>query len=267
MSVKKSPQLIAGLILLGLLLGMALLSSFWTPQDPFLMVSNARLLPPSGAHLLGTDLFGRDLLSRMMMASASTLKVVFMALVLSASVGVGLGIVLQMGFRLWRRIVALFLQIIMVFPALLAALLVMSVAGAGLHNTALVLGFLLIPRFAWLTSSAILQYNERAFILLAHTMGQPPLAILWRHILPSIRPLLLTTASLTATTIILTEAGLSFLGMGVLPPHTSWGYSLYEAKNLLLVHPHLILAPGLFITIAVLSFRLIGQGLASHEPR
>ncbi len=257
-------QFVIGLSLLGLLIFIALLSQFWTPHDPLLMVSEHRLMPPSRTHLLGTDLFGRDLLSRMMIASVSSLQVVLIALNLSAIIGMVLGIVLQLGHRFWRGAITLVLQIIMVFPAILLALLVISIAGAGLLNTALVLGFLLIPRFAWITSSAIMQYKEKSFVLMAITMGQPPLIILWWHILPSIRPVLFTTASLTATTIILSEASLSFLGMGVLPPHTSWGYSLYEAKNLLLVHPHLTLAPSLFIAFAVLSFRLIGQGITIH---
>jgi peptide/nickel transport system permease protein len=257
-------QLFIGLFILGLLLATALLSYLWTPYDPLLMISDKRLLPPSWGHPLGTDLFGRDLLSRMMKGTVSTLSVVFIALSLGFLVGISTGIILQMGHSFWRRIMGIILHLILIFPPILFALLIISVAGAGLRNTALVLGFLLIPRFAWITQASIMQAQEKSFVLMSITMGQTTLKILWNHILPTIRPLLITTTSLTAATIILTEAGLSFLGMGVLPPDTSWGYSLYEAKNLLLVHPHLSLAPSLFITLAVLSFRLIGQGIAEQ---
>lgn len=251
-----------------LIVATAAVSCFYTPYDPNRMNLKARFLSPSAEHWLGTDQYGRDILSRVMKGAVNSLIVGWVAVGIGLSLGVLLGS-LAAYWRGWRdegimRLVDVFYG----FPAVLSAILITSILGPGMVNSMLAIGIFYIPIFARLTRGASLSVWQRDYVTSARAVGQTGRAIIWSTILPNILSPLIVQATVQFAVAILAEAALSYLGLGTQPPHASWGRMLNEAQTFMEISPWLAIFPGLAIALAVLGFNLLGDGLRDFlDPR
>lgn len=246
----------------------AALSLVYTPRDPLQMNIAARLEAPSSAHPLGTDQYGRDLLSRVMRGTVSSLVVGAVAV----GLGMGLGVVLGMAggyFGGWLdEALMRLVDAIYGFPAVLSALLVTAVFGPGILISMVAVGVAYVPIFARLTRANFLTLREHDFVRAARALGARDWAIIRRHILPNTLSPLIVQATISFPTAILAEAALSYLGLGTQPPHPSWGFMLKDAQNFLGLSPWYAVFPGAAIALAVLGFNLLGDGLRDLlDPR
>jgi peptide/nickel transport system permease protein len=244
------------------------LSLVYTPRDPLEMRVAVRLQPPSAAHPLGTDQFGRDLLSRIMRGARASLLVG----AVSVAIGMGLGVVLGMVggyFGGWLdETVMRLMDAVYGFPAVLSALLITAVFGPGVVMSMVAVGVVSIPIFARLTRGSFLSLREREFVLAARALGAGDATIIGRHILPNTLSPLIVQATISFPVAILAEAALSYLGLGTQPPNPSWGLMLRDAQNFLALSPWYALFPGSAIALAVLGFNLLGDGLRDVlDPR
>lgn len=243
---------------LGLLL---LLSFIYLPYDPNEMDTLNSFQGPSAAHLLGTDNFGRDIFSRIVKGSQTAFLVGFTAVAIGMAVGVILGAAAGY-FQGWiDRIIMLIMDAKMAFPGVILALVFITIFGSGILNTAAALGIMAIPRFCRMTRSGFMQIKEMDYIKAARTRGASNIRIMFIHILPNVVSSLIVMASLGFSSAVLSEAGLSYLGLGIQPPDASWGKMLFEAQGYLLTNPWYAVVPGIMITIMVLGFNLLGDGI------
>ena len=228
-----------------------------------------RLLTPGGAHLLGTDHFGRDILSMIMMGARTSIAVALVA------VGIGMGIGVPLGLWAAARRGSLLDDVIMrgndlvfAFPSLVIAILITAVFGPSAGNAIIAIGIFNIPVFARLTRSAALPLWERDFILAARVSGKGAARISAEHILPNIANLMVVQGTIQFSLGILAEAALSYIGLGAQPPTASWGRMLADAQTLVSIAPHVALIPGFAILLTVLGLNLLGDGLRDWlDPR
>ncbi|WP_237089614.1 ABC transporter permease [Nocardioides dokdonensis] len=247
---------------------MALLSFVWTPHDPTLVNSTVRLQTPSADYWLGTDKFGRDVLSRILVGARTTLFVGFVAVGVAAVIGVPLGIVAGMAPRWLGELLMRANDVLLAFPALLLAIMFAAVYGASTLVAMIAIGIATIPAFARLVRSGTLQVMRTEYVLAARAAGRSPFAIGLRHVLPNVTTLITIQASVSFAIAVLAEAALSFLGFGTPPPTPSWGRMLQESQELLFSDPRLAVFPGVAIALAVLGFNLLGDGLRDRfDPK
>lgn len=220
-----------------------------------------RLTGPAMSHLFGTDQFGRDLLSRVMYGARMSLTVALAA----TSVGTIVGVLIGAGAGYvggWVDELAMrAMDIILAFPQIVLAIAVASLLGPSLVNVIWIIGLLIVPQFARVTRGSVIAVMNLEYVTAARTVGQSELSILLRHVFPNVLGPLVVLASLNIPNAIITEAALSFLGVGVQLPTPSWGNLLSGGNSYLLQAPWLTLFPGIAITVAVLSFNLLGDGL------
>jgi peptide/nickel transport system permease protein len=258
---------VGGLIVLTVI-GMALVSFVWTPHDPTLVNADARLEKPSAEYWFGTDKFGRDVFSQILVGSRTTLFVGFVAVGVAALVGVPLGILAGMAPRWFGELTMRGNDLLLAFPALLLAIMFAAVYGASTFVAMVAIGIATIPSFARLIRSGTLQVMRTEYVLAARSAGRRPVRIGLRHVLPNVSSLVIVQASVGFAIAVLAEAALSFLGFGTPPPTPSWGRMLQESQEMLWSAPRLALFPGLAIAIAVLGFNLLGDGLRDRfDPR
>ncbi len=263
-----SPSLGVGAVLIGLVVVTALVSFVWTPYDPTHVDSTARLLGPGRAHWLGTDKFGRDIASSLMVGARTTLFVGIVAVSIAAVIGTPVGIFAAMAPRWLGEVVMRVNDLLLAFPALLLAVMFGAVYGASTLTAMVAIGIATVPSFARLARSGSLQVLSTEYVLAARAAGRRGPAIARRHVLPNIAGLVIVQASVSFAIAVLAEAALSFLGFGTRPPTPSWGRMLQEAQELLPVAPRLAVFPGLAIALAVLGFNLLGDGLRDRfDPR
>lgn len=243
------------------LLAMALLSRVWTPAPPTQIRISQRLAPPLEAGLLGADHFGRDIASMLMVGAWNSLSIAFIAVLLGMAAGVLLG-TLAAAWRGWAEEVVMRLaDVTFAFPAVLSAIMIAALIGPGVTTAVIAIGVFNIPVFARIARGAALQVWKRDYILAARSAGKGALLITLHHVLPNIAGLLVVQATIQLALAVLTEAGLSFLGVGVPPPHPSWGRMLSDSQTYLSQAPHLAILPGLAIALAVLGLNMLGDGL------
>ncbi len=258
---RRHPGFVTGLLLTGLLVMVALVSVWWTPVAPDEMDLEAMLAEPSAAHWLGTDAFGRDVGSLLMQGAQASL----LAGVIAVGIGLGAGLLLGLlaAARPGRLSAAIMrtADFMLAFPALLMAIMLTAVFGAGLTNAIVAVGIYNIPSFVRITRAAAAGVWSREYALAARGCGLSGWQITRRHVLPNILPLLLVQATVRFAVAILAEAALSFLGFGVQPPQPSWGRMLADAQPVLFEAPLQALWPGLAIMLAVLGLNLLGDGL------
>ncbi|MGP5603139.1 ABC transporter permease [Corynebacterium casei] len=260
---------IIGLIIVCLTVLAALISLVWTPHDPLMAIAADRLQGSSVEHLLGTDRFGRDVLSRLMVGAQITLFVGLVAVSISALIGVPLGI--AAGMRRGKFLDSLVMRtadLLLAFPALLLAIIAGAVWGPSTLTAMIAIGISGIPSFARVARSGTLQVMSQDFIAAARVSKVSELTIATRHVFPNITGLVIVQASVYFALAILAEAALSYLGLGTAPPAASWGRMLQDAQSLLAVQPSLTLWPGLTIALTVLGFNLLGDALRDVlDPR
>ncbi|MDP2968535.1 MAG: ABC transporter permease [Deltaproteobacteria bacterium] len=239
----------------------ALLSLVFTPYDPNRMNLSERFQAPNQTHYLGTDQYGRDILSRVMKGSINSIIVGLVAV----SIGMGFGILLGSIAAFYRRwmdeVIMRVSDVLYGFPAVLSAILITSILGPGAINSMIAIGIFNIPIFARLTRATSLSIWERDYVTSARAIGRSDAGIIWKYILPNILSSLIVQGTVQFAIAILAEAGLSYLGLGTQPPHASWGRMLNEAQTFMGTSPYLAIFPGCAIALAVLGFNLLGDGL------
>ena len=259
---------VIGLILSMIMLLTGVVSLFWTPYSVELLDIPHKLQGASTAHWLGTDHFGRDVFSMLMVGAWNSMLVSVFAIGFGAGIGVPLG-ALAAGKRGWvvERVMR-FNDFAFAFPALLTAVMLSAVYGPGTINSVLAIGIFNIPVFARITRGSALSIYKREFILAARTSGKGEVRIAMDHILPNIASVLIVQGTIQFALGILAEAGLSYLGLGTHPPMPSWGKMLSESQTMMFFAPQLAILPGLAIVLTVLGLNLLGDGLRDIlDPR
>lgn len=251
-----------GLIIIGVFLLAALLGvSGLTPYDPLAQDRLARLQAPSAAHWMGTDMFGRDVLSRLMLGIGQSFAVGFLSVGIATMAGTVLGLTAAWFAGLWDGIVMRVMDVVLAFPAILLALLVIAILGPGLMTSVLAIAIVYTPIFTRVVRGPALSLKTRSFVDAARTFGSSRRYILSRHLLLNLVGPMTVQVTLALAWSLLTEAGLSFLGLGTQPPHPSLGLMLADARNLMEMAPWLLIWPAVTIMLAVLGFNLLGDAL------
>ncbi|NLN83761.1 MAG: ABC transporter permease [Firmicutes bacterium] len=258
---KENKTLTIGAILVLFLFSLMILSFIYLPHPPNTPSSANQLKPPSATFWLGTDHLGRDVFSRILLASRTAFLVGSASVVAGLLLGVPLGLAGGYFGGWFDALVLRLLDAMKAIPSLLLALMLISVFGTGMSVTILAIAVLAIPLYARMARNSAIQLKNLDYIQWTKMIGIPSSRILFVHLLPNLRSSLLVTASLGFANAVLTEAGLSYLGLGVQPPDPSWGKMLSEAQNNLFNAPWLAFASGLAITLLVLGFNLLGDGL------
>ena len=246
----------------------AALSLVWTPSSPYEMDLAHKLQGPSFAHWLGTDAFGRDVASLIMVGARNSIVVGVIAVGIGLSVGTALGL-LAAAKRGWvEELVMRLADFTFAFPALLLAIMLTAVFGAGIVNSIIAIGIFYIPTFARVTRASANAVWGRDYILAARACGKGTWRITLEHVLPNILSVLIVQITIQFALAILAEAALSYLGLGTQPPQPSWGRMLSEAQTLMFQAPLLAVWPGVAIALAVLGLNLVGDGLRDLlDPR
>lgn len=258
-----------GLILVTAYIVVALLGFLKMTPHPYNTQSRIdRLSEPSDEYRFGTDLLGRDILSRIIRGAANSLYVSIFAVALSSTAGTLIGTLSGYIGGLFDNILMRIMDIFFAFPAILMALLVVTILGAGLNNTILAIAVVYTPIFARVARGPVLSVKEMEFVTAARALGVGNTRILLLHILPNILAVLIVQISLALSWALLTEAGLSFLGLGTRPPEPSLGVMLSESRGLAEIAPWLMTYPAVAIMLGVLGFNLLGDGLRDVlDPR
>jgi peptide/nickel transport system permease protein len=260
-SFRRNPAGMVGLVLVLLFLVAAAWGALASPADTNRSSLSQRLKPPSSAHIMGTDGFGRDIRNRILTGAPLALAVGVVSVAGGGLVGCALGLMAgyyrgKVGTAIMRLIDAM-----LAFPTLLLALAIMATLGPGLTNVMIAVGFSTLPRFARMMQAEVLAISEREYITAARAIGAPARSIILRHIVPNSVSSVLLMATLYFSTAILAEATLSFLGLGPRPPTPTWGSMINDGSSVLQGAPWVVLFPGLAITVTVLGFSLVGDGL------
>ncbi len=257
-----------GLAILGLVCIAALCSPLVAPYDPNNQDYLAFTEGPGGAHWLGTDDLGRDVLSRLIYGSRVSLQVGIIAVGIAVTVGVSLGLLAGYAGGFVDTVITRFTDAVQAFPGLILALAITAALGPGIGNAMIAIGFVSTPAIARLTRGQTLSIREREYVEAARVLGAPPLRIMARHIWPNVTAPIIVQATLLIASAIVTEASLSFLGVGVQPPTASWGAMLRTGSQYLEVAPWMAFAPGVAIFLTVLAFNFVGDGLRrTLDPR
>ncbi|HEY4199128.1 MAG TPA: ABC transporter permease [Devosiaceae bacterium] len=261
-AARSSPSLMAGAIVTAIFVGMALLSFVWTPYDYAVQDIPHKLRGLTAEHWFGTDQYGRDVFSQILVGARTSLAVACVAVALGIGAGVPLGLwaAARRGTVL-DEIIMRANDLIFAFPALLIAILITAVFGPGAVNAVIAIGIFNIPVFARLTRAAALSLWPRDFILAARVAGKTPARISLEHILPNILNTLVVQITIQFSLGILAEAALAYVGLGAQPPTPSWGKMLADSQTLVSLAPHLAIIPGLAIVFTVLGLNLLGDGL------
>ena len=268
MKKNKNFLFITGLIIVASMSLIALLAPVIAPYDPTSLNVDAILLPPSPGHLLGTDSLGRDVFSRLVYGARVSLWVGFLAVGISACIGIILGLVAGYFGGIIDEIIMRFVDIMLCFPSFFLILAVIAFLEPNLTNIMIVIGLTSWMGVARLVRAETLSLRTREFVLAAKLSGASLTRILFIHILPNGLAPVLVSATLGIASAILTESALSFLGLGVQPPTPSWGNMLMEGKDVLEIAPWLSIFPGLCILITVLGYNLLGETLRDIlDPR
>ncbi|QBY02782.1 ABC transporter permease [Rhodophyticola sp. CCM32] len=262
-------SLLIGAALSSVFLAAALISFLWTPYDVTDLVIANRLQPANGRFLLGTDQFGRDLLSMLMVGARTSIAVALVAVGIGITLGVPLGLAAAATRgSLLDEVIMRGNDLIFAFPSLVIAILITAVFGPSALNAILAIGIFNIPVFARVARGGALSLWTLDYILAARTAGKGKIRISAEHILPNIANLLIVQATIQFSLGILAEAGLSYVGLGAQPPIPSWGRMLAEAQTMIYTHPMLAVLPGLAIVLMVLGLNLMGDGLRDVlDPR
>ncbi len=265
---RRNPKaLIGGAIVLALLLVM-LFAPLIAPADPIKGTLSDSLAPPGGNYLLGADKNGRDVLSRLIYGTRTAVGGALLVVLISEIIGVPLGIWAAYKGGWIDELVTRVFDMLLAFPPLLLAFAVVAAFGPGLEKSAVALGILYVPFIARVVRSVTLVQKEMAYTEAARAMGYPQARIIFRHILPNCLSPVIVVTSLDIAYALLDLAALSFLGLGVQPPTPDWGTMLSEGQLVLLTAPHVALAAGFAIVVAVLGFNLLGDGLRDVlDPR
>jgi peptide/nickel transport system permease protein/oligopeptide transport system permease protein len=257
-----------GLLVL-VLLGLAAIFAPWiSPYSPYDTNMRNVLLQPSKVHLLGTDPLGRDTLSRLIYGTRTALLVGFTTVTIAAVAGMALGLIAGYFGGVTNMIIMRIMDLLLSFPMIILALFIAALLGGGIQNVIIALGIGALPGYARVMHGLALSIRENDYILAERAMGSSNSRTMFSHILPNTMPPMIVLITIQLGSIILAEAGLSYLGIGIKPPGAAWGAMVNEGYRYLLTNPWLSFAPGLAIMLVVFAFNLVGDGLRDAlDPR
>jgi len=259
---------LVGLVVVGALLGTALLAPWLAPYDPGKQSLFEKRARPGGKYVLGADEFGRDILSRVIHGTRVALLVGTLSVVIAVGCGLVLGSLSGFVGGWLDAAIMRAVEVLLAFPYLLLAIAVVSALGPGPTNTTIAVGIWGTPPVTRIVRGSVLALRETEYVRAARALGASSPAVVLRHILPNVVPTVVVYATLFMANAILVEAALSFLGLGVQPPTPSWGLMVATGRDFLLIAPHIATIPGLAIMVAVLGFNLLGDGLRDAlDPR
>jgi len=258
---KKNKTALVGSVIVILVITLAVLAPWISPYDPLEQNILSRLKPPSQAYLLGTDEYGRDVLSRVLWGTRISLTVGILSIWFGLVVGTAMGTVAGYRGGIVGSIIMRMVDVLLSFPVLISGILVVAILGPGMMKLILTIGIVFVPRFARLAYGPTLTVKEREYVYSAKVIGVSHLRILTHYLLPNILGEVLVAGTLWVGTAILTEASLSFLGLGVSPPIPTWGNMIKTGIDRLTTAPWLSVFPGLSILTTVLAINMVGDGL------
>ena len=231
------------------------------PYDPYAQNLSESLQGPSAAHWFGTDIQGRDIFCRVLVGTQITLAVGLAAVAISLFAGVLLGSVAGYKGGKWDTVIMRVMDMMLSIPSILLAIAIMAALGPGIEKAVVAIGLVAIPEYARIVRSEILSIKENDYVAAARVIGDSNAKIVFKHVLPNVLPSIIVRATLGISTAILDAAALGFLGLGVQPPDAEWGDMLGRGRNELFRAPWLMIFPGLAITLTVLAFNLLGDGI------
>ncbi len=268
MSLGRNRCPVVGLVLVLVYVGMAVFADLLAPYSPVDGQLVEKLQAPSLSHPLGTDELGRDLLSRLLFGARSSLEIQLAAVVFALVIGVAWGLVAGFFGGLVDDLSMRICDILLAFPSILLAIAIVAILGNGLVSIVLAVGAISIPQFARLVRGVVLGIRETEYVEAARAIGESNASILWRYVLPNATAPVIVQTTLRMATVLLTAAGLNFLGLGVVPPTPDWGGMLSNAREYMFLSVHVTAIPGLAITLVVIGFNLLGDGLRDAlDPR
>lgn len=260
--LRRDKGAIAGLIIVSFLILAALVSFFVAPEATVIRQNLDQVLqPPSWAHLLGTDQFGRDVLLRLLYGSRISLSVGIIVVSIGMSIGIALGTSSGYFGGWWDAVVMRITDVMLAFPFLLLAIALTVLLKPGLGSTIIALGIASFPSYTRLVRGTVLSLREETYVDAARVAGASHTRIMWSHLVPNLIGTLIVYGTLRVSTAILAEAGLSYLGLSAQPPRPTWGNMLNDGRDFILFYEWLALFPGLAILITVAGFNLLGDGL------
>lgn len=259
----KNFSLLLGIILVMFIIITCILSYIYMPFSPNEMnISNRFIKPDSqSVHLLGTDNFGRDILSRIMIGSRTVLIVSITSVASGSIIGIILGSLAAQFKKVIGTIIMRIMDGLMAFPGILLSMMIIVVAGRGIQGSIIAISIFMIPTFARLVNSMMLDVENLLYIKAAKSYGSSKFQLFIKHFLPAMLPKIITQFTSAIGSAVMIETSLSFLGLGIQPPNASWGLMLSESRQFFLQYPYLAVAPGIAIIITVLGFNLMGDGL------
>ncbi len=264
----RQPLVLVSLVVVVAVLAIALIGPVIAPHDPLAINQNAVNQPSSMQYLLGTDEFGRDILSRLLAGIRPTILVAVISTLIAAVGGTACGIIGAYSQPILAFFVMRAVDIMLSFPAILLALLAVGFWQSGVASLSVVIGVIFIPQFACVAQSATLQVIRQEFVEAEHAMGASYLRVVFKAILPNILSPLVVQGTLTIAASILLESGLSFLGLGIVPPEPSWGQMIGTARGYLSQNPMYVVWPSLCLALTVLAINILGDALRDHlDPR
>jgi peptide/nickel transport system permease protein len=264
----KNRLALVSLVILILLVIAAVLGERIAPYGPTEINIQERLSPPSGEHPFGTDQLGRDILSRVMLGSRISLQVGFISVTIALVGGVVLGLVAGFYGRLIDDVIMRGMDILFAFPAILLAIAVLAILGPGIGNAMIAIGIVYIPIFARITRASVLSVREEVYVRAARSLGASDFRLIGKHVLPNVMAPIIVQTSVSLAFAILSEAALSFLGLGAPRPTPAWGLMLAEGRGFIQQAWWMAFFPGMAILLTVLAFNLLGDALRDAlDPR
>ena len=260
-SLKENKAAMVGLVIVTILILVALLGRFILPYDPNIGDLTQSLKGPSPQHIMGTDEQGRDIFSRIIDGAKVSLRVGIIAVAFALTIGIVLGSVSAYYEGKVDMVIMRVMDIMLAIPSLLLAIAFMSALGKGIDKAIFAIGFVTIPEYARIVRGCILSVKSNDYVNAARAIGNRDSAIIFKHILPNVLSPIIVRATLGISTAILETAALGFLGLGVQPPFAEWGSMLGSGRGYFFNAPYIVLFPGIAITITVLAFNLLGDGL------
>lgn len=260
-ALRQNNAALAGLFIIGFLILIALLAPLIMPYDPNLSDMTKSFIKPGAQHWFGTDQLGRDIFSRIISGARISLTVGLSAVVISLTIGVVLGSISGYFGGKSDIIIMRFMDMMLAIPSILLAIAFMAALGKGIDKAVIAIGLVSIPEYARIVRGSILSVKENDYVQAARVIGNKNSRIIFKHILPNVLSSIVVRATLGISTAVLDTAALGFLGLGVQPPVAEWGDMLGRARGFIFTAPYTLIFPGIAITITVLAFNLLGDGL------
>lgn len=259
---------VMGMMIIGLLILIAIFGDFIAPYDPNYADLSINKQPPSAAHWFGTDEQGRDIFSRVIAGTRISLSVGFIAVAFALTIGTVLGAIAAYRGGKVDTMIMRCMDIMMSIPDILLAIALMAALGRGIDKAVIAIGLVTIPEYARIVRGSMMSIKDSEYVQAAKIMGNSDAQIIFKHILPNVLSPIIVRATLGISTAVLNTAALGFLGLGVQPPAAEWGDMLGRARSFIFEAPYMLIFPGIAITITVLAFNLLGDGLRdAFDPK